>query len=66
MIVFKIESGNDTLEVNFCEKGLYIEIESAGMENIILTLQEAEALKNFLESHLNIQKWADGLELIEI
>jgi hypothetical protein len=55
MIVFKIDSGNDTLEVNFCEKGLYIEIESAGMENIILTLQEAEALKNFLESHLKIK-----------
>jgi hypothetical protein len=56
MIVFKIENGNDTLEVNFCEKGLYMQIESGGLENIILTIEEADALKNFLQSHLNIQK----------
>jgi hypothetical protein len=55
MIVFKIESENDTLEVNFCEKGLYMEILSNGLQNIILTLEEAEALKNFLESNLNVQ-----------
>jgi len=55
MIVFKIESENDTLEVNFCEKGLYMEISSNGLQNIILTLEEAESLKNFLESHLNVQ-----------
>jgi len=55
MIVFKIESENDALEVNFCEKGLYMEISSNGLQNIILTLEEAEALKNFLESHLKVQ-----------
>ena len=54
MIVFKIANENETLEVNFCEKGLYIEIESASMENIILTLDEAEELKNFLRRHLEI------------
>jgi hypothetical protein len=55
MIVFKIESENDVLEVNFCEKGLYIEISSNGLQNIILTLEEAESLKNFLQFHLNVQ-----------
>jgi hypothetical protein len=55
MIVFKIESGSDTLEVNFCEKGLYMQIESSDLQNIVLTLQEAESLKNFLESHLKAQ-----------
>ena len=55
MIVFKIESENDVLEVNFCVKGLYMEISSNGLQNIILTLEEAESLKNFLESHLNVQ-----------
>lgn len=55
MIVFKIENGNDTLEVNFCEKGMYMQIESGGLENIILTIEEAEALKNFLESYLKVQ-----------
>jgi hypothetical protein len=55
MIVFKIESGNDTLEVNFCEEGLYMQIESSDLQNIVLTLEEAEALKNFLESHFKVQ-----------
>jgi len=50
MIVFKIESENDSLEVNFCEKGLYMEISSNGLQNIILTLEEAEALKTKLEA----------------
>jgi hypothetical protein len=55
MIVFKIKNENEALEVNFCEKGLYIEIESSGLENIILTLFEAEELLNFLELHLKIK-----------
>lgn len=54
MIVFKIKNENESLEINFCEKGLYIQIESESMENIILTYDEAEALKIFLRNHLEI------------
>ncbi len=51
MIVFKIENADDCLEMNWCDKGLYIQIESSGMQNIILTFDEAEELQEFLESY---------------
>lgn len=54
MIVFKIQTANEeSLEIQFCDSGLYIQIDqNEYVNNIIIANDEVEELIKYLQNHL--------------